>query len=85
LGEHLAARLRRDGHAVRTVRVRDLPAAALLVVWQVASGTRAVSNQKLPPLNVMLYAFVGMAMGTEVRRGEFVAPPGRHTVGTTVL
>ena len=30
LGEHIAARLRTDGHAVRTVRVRDLPAEALL-------------------------------------------------------
>ena len=30
LGEHLAARLRGHGHAVRTVRVRDLPPAALL-------------------------------------------------------
>jgi len=30
LGEHLAARLRRHEHAVRTVRVRDLPPAALL-------------------------------------------------------
>lgn len=30
LGEHLADRLRGDGHDVRTVRVRDLPASALL-------------------------------------------------------
>ncbi|GGP74973.1 NADPH-dependent FMN reductase [Saccharothrix coeruleofusca] len=30
LAEHLADRLRGDGHAVRTVRVRDLPAEALL-------------------------------------------------------
>jgi FMN reductase len=30
LGEHLAERLRRHGHTVRTVRVRDLPPAALL-------------------------------------------------------
>jgi FMN reductase len=30
LGDHLAERLHRQGHLVRTVRVRDLPAAALL-------------------------------------------------------
>lgn len=30
LTEHIAARLREDGHRVRTVRVRDLPAEALL-------------------------------------------------------
>ncbi|HVV20287.1 MAG TPA: NADPH-dependent FMN reductase [Pseudonocardiaceae bacterium] len=30
LAEHLADRLRRHGHTVRTVRVRDLPATALL-------------------------------------------------------
>ncbi|MFJ6676819.1 NADPH-dependent FMN reductase [Actinosynnema sp. NPDC091369] len=30
LAEHLAERLRGDGHAVRVVRVRDLPAEALL-------------------------------------------------------
>jgi FMN reductase len=30
LSDHLAGRLRGDGHTVRVVRVRDLPAAALL-------------------------------------------------------
>jgi FMN reductase len=30
LTEHLAGRLRADGHRVRTVRIRDLPAQALL-------------------------------------------------------
>jgi FMN reductase len=30
LGDHLAHRLRRQGHVVRTVRVRDLPSAALV-------------------------------------------------------
>src|ERR1700760_1905713 len=30
LSDHIAARLRDDGHSVRAVRVRDLPPAALL-------------------------------------------------------
>jgi sulfonate transport system permease protein len=36
---------------------------AVLIIWQVLSGTGLVSNQKLPPLNVIWRAAIGFVIG----------------------